>query len=95
VAETARRKERDNRAVLRQGAPDRWVDLHAYVPEDEYNASAASAIEVRGDVVSVCGEASRFEVTNPAPTTSPTWSRSRIRYSGPLGPAASTHNEDP
>ncbi len=55
----------DNRAVLWQGAADRWFDLNALLPPKKYNASVAWAIEIRGDVVHVCGEASRYEVSHP------------------------------
>jgi hypothetical protein len=51
----------DNRAVLWQGAADRWVDLNALLPADKYNASTAWAIDIRGDSVRICGEASRYE----------------------------------
>jgi hypothetical protein len=55
----------DNRAVLWQGAADRWFDLNALLPTKNYNASVAWAIEIRGDEVRVCGEASRYEVSEP------------------------------
>ena len=55
----------DNRAVLWQGAADRWFDLNALLPMKNYNASFGRAIEVRGDEVLVCGEASRYEVSDP------------------------------
>jgi hypothetical protein len=55
----------DNRAVLWQGAADRWLDLNALLQAKKYNASVAWAIEIRGDAVQVCGEASRYEVSNP------------------------------
>jgi hypothetical protein len=55
----------DNRAVLWHGAADRWFDLNALLPAKKYNASVAWAIELRGDAVYVCGEASRFEVRDP------------------------------
>ncbi len=54
----------DNRAVLWQGAADRWLDLNALLPASEYNASMAKAIMVHGDRVLVCGEANRYEVTH-------------------------------
>jgi hypothetical protein len=55
----------DNRAVLWQGAPDRWVDLNALLPARRYNASVAWAIAVVGDELRVCGEASRYEARDP------------------------------
>jgi len=55
----------DNRAVLWQGAADRWLDLNALLPAKKYNASVAWAIEIRGGAVHVCGEASRYEVSHP------------------------------
>ena len=55
----------DNRAVLWQGAADRWIDLNALLPAKTYNASVAWAIEIRGDAVHVCGEARHYEVNNP------------------------------
>lgn len=53
----------DNRAVLWEGAPDRWVDLNAMLPPD-YNASVAWAITVSGNEIRICGEASRYEATH-------------------------------
>ena len=55
----------DNRAVLWQAAADRWFDLNALLPAKTYNASVAWAIEIRGNAVHICGEASRFEVSHP------------------------------
>jgi hypothetical protein len=55
----------DNRAVIWQGAADRWFDLNALLPAETYNASTARSIEVRGDEVRICGEASRYEVRHP------------------------------
>jgi hypothetical protein len=55
----------DNRAVIWQGTPDRWFDLHALIDSSEYNASMASAIDVQGDVVRVCGQVSRYELYKP------------------------------
>lgn len=52
----------DNRAVLWQGAADRWLDLNALLPSETYNASIAWAIEVEDDVLRICGEAIRYEV---------------------------------
>lgn len=52
----------DNRAVLWQGAADRWIDLNALLPQDKYNASSAMAIAVEGGVVRICGQAVRYEV---------------------------------
>lgn len=55
----------DNRAVIWQGAADRWVDLNTLLPATKYNASVAWSIDVRGDVLQVCGQASRYEATKP------------------------------
>lgn len=52
----------DDRAVLWQGTADRWIDLNALLPEATYNASIAWAVEVDGDELRICGEASRYEV---------------------------------
>lgn len=52
----------DNLAVIWQGAANRWFDLNALLPSSKYNASRALAIEIRGDVLQVCGEASRYEL---------------------------------
>ena len=55
----------DNRAVLWQGAADRWFDLHSLVDSTQYNASMASAIEIQGDVLRICGQVTRYEVLHP------------------------------
>lgn len=55
----------DDCAVLWQGAANRWFNLNELLPEKKYNASVAWAIEVRGDTVRICGEASRYEVSDP------------------------------
>jgi hypothetical protein len=55
----------DNRAVLWQGAADRWFDLHSLVDSKQYNASMASAIEIQGDVLRICGQVSRYELMHP------------------------------
>jgi hypothetical protein len=55
----------DNRAVLWQGAGDRWFDLNALLPAKTYNASVAFAIEFRDNMVLICGEASRYEIKDP------------------------------
>ena len=55
----------DNRAVIWQGAADRWFDLHSLVDSSEYNASMASAIEIQGDVLRICGQVSRYELFHP------------------------------
>ena len=55
----------DNRAVLWQGAPDKWFDLNALLPAKTYNSSVAWAIEIRGDVMQICGEARRYEMSHP------------------------------
>jgi hypothetical protein len=51
----------DNRAVIWQGAPDKWFDLNALLPSAKYNASVASAIDIQGDVLRVCGQAIQYE----------------------------------
>ena len=55
----------DNCAVIWQSAPDRWFDLNALLPSSKYNASRALAIDIRGDVVQIGGEASRYEPYHP------------------------------
>lgn len=55
----------DNRAVLWQGAADRWFDLNALLPAKHYNASVAWAMEVRDDALLVCGSANRYEAIHP------------------------------
>ena len=55
----------DNRAVIWQGAANRWKDLNALLPAATYNASIAWSIDIRGDVLQVCGQANRYEVTKP------------------------------
>ena len=55
----------DNRAVVWQGGAGRWFDLNALLPAGKYNASLASAVEVRGDAVLISGEASRYESMHP------------------------------
>ena len=55
----------DSRATIWQGDAARWLDLNALLPQDEYNASAALAIEVRGDLIRICGQASRYELQRP------------------------------
>lgn len=55
----------DNRAVIWQGAADRWVDLNTLLPAPKYNASVAWSVDIRGDVLQVCGQASRYEATKP------------------------------
>ena len=55
----------DNRAVIWQGTASRWMDLNALLPSTKYNASMAWSIDIRGDVLQVCGEASRFEASKP------------------------------
>jgi hypothetical protein len=44
--------------------PDAQFDLNSLLPPDKYNASSAWAIEIVEQVVRICGEASRYEVTN-------------------------------
>lgn len=55
----------DHVAVLWQGASDRWFDLNAQLPSAKYNASVAWAIEVSDGMVRICGEANRYEVSDP------------------------------
>jgi hypothetical protein len=55
----------DNRAVIWQGAPDRWFDLHTLVDSDQYNASMALAIDVQGHVLRIGGQVSRYELYHP------------------------------
>ena len=55
----------DNRAVLWQGAAERWFDLNALLPAKTYNASIAWAIAVGGDTVQVSGAATRYDVRDP------------------------------
>ena len=54
----------DNCAVIWQGAADRWFDLNALLPSSKYNASIASAIDIRGAVLQVGGMASRYELSH-------------------------------
>lgn len=54
-----------DQAVLWQGSSERWFDLNALLPrESGLNASAAWSIEHSGDRVQICGEASRYEVSD-------------------------------
>ena len=55
----------DNRAVIWRSAADRWLDLNALLPPSKYNASVALALDVRGDLLQVGGEASRYELSHP------------------------------
>jgi hypothetical protein len=53
-------------AALWHGANDRWLDLNALLPPGSgFNASVARSIEVRDGRVTICGEASRYEVSDP------------------------------
>lgn len=55
-----------DQAALWQGAGDRWIDLNALLPpESGFNASAAWSIEWCRDRVQICGEACRYEVSDP------------------------------
>jgi hypothetical protein len=55
-----------DQAALWQGANDRWIDLNALLPaQSGLNASAACSIECRGGRMYICGEASRYEVSDP------------------------------
>jgi hypothetical protein len=60
----------DNCAVIWQGAADRWFDLNALLPSSKYNASTASAIHIKGDVLQIGGEASRYELYHEGPQES-------------------------
>lgn len=60
----------DNCAVIWQGSADCWVDLNALLPSVKYNASRALAIDIRGDVLQIGGEASRYELYHPGPQES-------------------------
>jgi hypothetical protein len=60
----------DNCAVVWQGSADRWVDLNALLPSATYNASTALAIDIRGDVLQIGGEASRYQLYHPGPQES-------------------------
>jgi hypothetical protein len=53
----------DDRATLWQGNADRFLDLNSLLPPDNYNASIAWAMEIRGNELRICGEASMYEVT--------------------------------
>jgi hypothetical protein len=53
-----------DRAAIWQGAADTWFDLNSLLPPDKYNASSAWAIEIGDQAVRICGEASRYEITN-------------------------------
>lgn len=55
----------DDRAALWQGAADRWMDLNALLPADKYNASTAWGMEIHDGELRICGEASRYEVSDP------------------------------
>jgi hypothetical protein len=57
-----------DRAAIWQGAADQWFDLNSLLPPDKYNASSAWAIEIGGERVRICGEASRYQVTNAGTT---------------------------
>ena len=55
-----------DQAALWHGSADRWIDLNALLPAASgLNASAAWAIERKGDRVVICGEASRYETRDP------------------------------
>jgi hypothetical protein len=54
----------DGRATVWQGEADRCFDLNSLLPPDKYNASTAWAIEIRGNELRICGEASKYEVTD-------------------------------
>jgi hypothetical protein len=55
-----------DQAALWQGSSVGWFDLNALLPpESGLNASVAWSIEWRGDRVQICGEASRYEVSDP------------------------------
>ena len=54
----------DDRAVIWNGSPDRWLDLNAVLPPP-FNASTAWAIQFTRDSVLICGEAKEVEVSDP------------------------------
>ena len=55
-----------DQATLWQGNNDRWFDLNSVLPPGSgLNASVAWSIECIGDQVQICGEASRYEVSDP------------------------------
>lgn len=55
-----------DQAALWQGSNDRWFDLNSLLPpRSGLNASVAWSIDCRGDSVQICGEASRYEVSDP------------------------------
>ena len=55
-----------DQATLWQGSNDRWFDLNSLLPRGRgFNASVAWSIECLGDRVQICGEASRYEVSDP------------------------------
>ena len=54
----------DNRASLWRGTAGAWFDLNSLLPSDKYNASSASALEIRGQQIRICGEASRYEAAH-------------------------------
>ena len=55
----------DDLAALWHGSADEWIDLNALLPADQYNASAAWGMEIRDGELRICGEASRYEVSDP------------------------------
>jgi hypothetical protein len=54
-----------DQAALWQGAQDRWIDINALLPpQSGFNASAAWSIAVGKSRVTICGEATRYEVSD-------------------------------
>jgi hypothetical protein len=55
-----------DQAALWQGSHERWVDLNAMLPaQSGLNASAAWSIDVREGRIQICGEAARYEISDP------------------------------
>jgi hypothetical protein len=55
-----------DQAAVWRGTNDEWIDLNALLPpESGLNASVAWSIECQGDGVQICGEASRYDVSDP------------------------------
>lgn len=55
-----------DQAALWHGGSDRWFDLNALLPAGSgFNASAAWSIEFTDGAVRICGEASRYDVSDP------------------------------
>jgi hypothetical protein len=55
-----------DQAALWHGTNDQWIDLNVLLPpESGLNASAAWSIKWQGDRLQICGEASRYDVSDP------------------------------